>query len=99
MKSSVLVHSEYGKPDQVIKLSTYEIDAPKEKQVLIKVLASPINPADINMLEGKYSIKPELPCVLGSEGVGIIEKIGSEVDSLSIGDRVIMPVSKGPWIG
>jgi trans-2-enoyl-CoA reductase len=61
---------------------------------------APINPADINMLEGKYVIQPELPCVLGNEGVGIITEVGDEVEHLSIGDHVILPFRHTEnWIG
>lgn len=99
MKSNVLLHSEYGDPGRVIQLSTYEIDKPKGKDVLVKVLASPINPADINMLEGKYLVRPDLPAVLGNEGVGIVDAVGDDVSTLKIGDRVIRPFSKDQWIG
>ena len=34
------------------------------------MLAAPIHPADINIIQGSYGIKPEMPHVLGNEGVG-----------------------------
>ena len=40
---------------------------------------APINPSDINTIEGKYPIKPPLPAVPGNEGVGVVREIGSEV--------------------
>ena len=48
-----------------------------------------MNPADINTIEGKYPTKPPLPAIPGNEGVGEIVDIGSSVQDLSIGDRVI----------
>lgn len=34
------------------------------------MLAAPINPSDMNTIQGTYAVKPTLPCVLGNEGVG-----------------------------
>ncbi len=43
------------------------------------MLQAPINPSDINTIEGKYPIKPPLPAVPGNEGVGVVREVGSEV--------------------
>ena len=41
---------------------------------------SPINPSDINTVEGKYPLAPKLPGgVPGHEGVGRVTHVGSEV--------------------
>lgn len=40
---------------------------------------APINPSDINQIEGKYPIKPALPAVAGNEGVGVVRGVGSQV--------------------
>ena len=40
---------------------------------------APINPSDINTIEGKYPLKPELPGVPGHEGVGVVEAVGPKV--------------------
>lgn len=53
------------------------------------MLAAPINPADINMIEGVYSIKPTLPAIGGNEGVGVVEAVGSGVTTLRPGDWVL----------
>lgn len=34
-------------------------------QTLIRILASPIHPADINTIQGVYAVKPALPAVGG----------------------------------
>ena len=67
-------------------------------QVLIKMLAAPINPADINTIEGKYPIKPPLPAVPGSEGVGQVIGKGANVKNIEEGDHVIiLKQSTGTW--
>lgn len=67
-------------------------------QVLIKMIQSPINPADINTIQGVYGVKPNLPFTLGNEGFGSVEKIGSEVKNLKVGDWVIPGTNAwGTW--
>jgi len=64
-------------------------EPPASDQILVKMLAAPINPADFNMIEGVYSIKPSLPAVGGSEGVGEVLALGSNITDLQVGDWVI----------
>ena len=40
---------------------------------------APINPADINQVQGTYGIRPTLPAVPGNEGVGVVKAVGSNV--------------------
>jgi len=58
---------------------------------------SPVNPADINVLQGMYPIRPPLPATGGGEGVAEIIAAGEESD-LQVGDWVVpdMP-SSGTW--
>ena len=59
-----------------------------------------INPADINMLEGRYIVKPELPFVPGNEGVSKIIAVGENVKPSLINQRVIFPFQgKYNWLG
>ena len=44
------------------------------------MLYSPLNPADIALSKGVYGIKPNLPCILGLEGVGKIVECSKEID-------------------
>ncbi|RIB00666.1 chaperonin 10-like protein, partial [Gigaspora rosea] len=64
----------------------------------LKFLASPINPSDINQIEGVYLIKPnfktlgehEKIVVAGNEGVTQVIGIGDKVEDLKVGDWVVM---------
>nr|CAH7755731.1 unnamed protein product [Callosobruchus chinensis] len=94
-----LVYSEYGDPIKVIKQEPEQIQEPKDGEILIRMLASPVNPADINTIQGKYPAKPKsLPSVPGNEGVAKIEKMGAGVKNLSEGDHVV-PLTNhlGTW--
>lgn len=45
-------------------------------KVRVRFLASPVNPADINQVQGVYPIKLPLPAVGGNEMVGEVEEVG-----------------------
>ena len=66
-------------------------------QVLIKVLAAPINPSDVLTLTGVYGMLPPLPAVGGNEGVGVVAEWGPGVSSPAIGQTVLLPVGAGTW--
>ena len=54
-------------PQDVIEAVEFELESPGVGQVLIEVLAAPINPSDVLTLTGEYGILPELPAVGGME--------------------------------
>ncbi|XP_048860528.1 enoyl-[acyl-carrier-protein] reductase, mitochondrial isoform X4 [Brienomyrus brachyistius] len=91
---SALVYRENGAHTDVLRLERLAL-APLDKHcVRLKILAAPVNPADINMLEGTYPVRPPFPAVGGNEGVGEVMEVGSDVTSLSPGDWAI-PVGAG----
>jgi len=59
--------------------------------------AAPINPADINTIEGKYPGHREVPSTPGMEGAGKVAGVGSNVQGLKKGDHVILPHNLGTW--
>uniref|UniRef100_A0A8C4J3A2 Enoyl-[acyl-carrier-protein] reductase, mitochondrial n=1 Tax=Dromaius novaehollandiae TaxID=8790 RepID=A0A8C4J3A2_DRONO len=69
-----------------------------ESDVHVRMLAAPINPADINMIQGTYAILSELPAVGGNEGVGQVVEVGSRVTSVKPGDWVVpADTGLGTW--
>lgn len=94
---SAIVYHEHGDPATVVRVEKQELPEPKADEVRIRVLAAPINPADLNTIEGKYPIRPPMPAVPGIEGAGVIEAVGEEVTNLSIGDQVLLPHGVGTW--
>ena len=88
-----VVYKSTGHPLDVYELapqsSDYGSHTLSPNEVLVKFLAAPINPADINLAEGKYGISVPLPAVGGNEGVARVEKVGSQVKSLRPGHWVI----------
>jgi NADPH:quinone reductase-like Zn-dependent oxidoreductase len=76
-----------GPPREVLRISEKTAPQPKAGEMLIKVLASPVNPSDISFVKGQYGLQPNLPSGAGFEGVGVVEAVGEGV-SLSVGSRV-----------
>lgn len=97
MKSLHLL--EFGKPTAAPQLVETEPPRPQRGQLLVSLEASPINPSDLLLIRGLYGHRPQLPAVLGSEGVGRIAAVGEGVDAGRIGQRVlIIPTLKhGTW--
>ncbi|KAL0129716.1 hypothetical protein PUN28_001761 [Cardiocondyla obscurior] len=91
-----LLYKEYGDPVEVLQITTQAIEQPADDQVSVKWLLSPVNPSDINTIQGKYPSRPSLPAVPGNEGVGEIVAVGSNVQNLHVGDKV---VPNGPNFG
>ena len=87
--------SSYGQPADVIELTESTPSNLLEGEVRVKVLAAPINPADINLIQGNYGIRPELPATPGVEGCG--EIIESLSPNFNLGDKVIFTGHSGSW--
>ncbi|KAL7874451.1 hypothetical protein SRHO_G00054210 [Serrasalmus rhombeus] len=97
-ESTALVYTTHGEPSQVIKLGTLQLPSLGDKSVLVKMLAAPINPSDINMIQGTYAILPDLPAVGGNEGVGQVIEVGSKVKTVKVGNWVIpRDAGLGTW--
>lgn len=69
----------------------------QQGQVLIKVLAAPINPSDVLTLTGQYGMLPPLPAIGGNEGVGVVAELGPGTTSPAVGQTVLLPVGGGTW--
>jgi len=76
-----------GRPPAVEPL---DIEAPRDGEILVRIVASGICHTDINVHERDRSPKP---IVLGHEGAGVVERVGAAVTRFVPGDRVILSVS------
>ena len=93
--SSSTFFASFGQPNEVVRLTALTVQELKPNEVRLKMLYAPINPADINYIQGIYGIKPELPAIPGLEGCG--EVIESRSDKLQTGDLVITINPVGTW--
>jgi len=70
-----VVFEKVGTPYDVLQVQEVPMPEPATGEVRVKMLSSPINPADMLFISGKYRIKPQFPQITGLEGVGIIDKV------------------------
>ena len=94
-------------------MSFPKLPPPRPKSVNIRYILAPINPSDINVVEGVYPAKPEArtnlaesgpgspaePCfIVGNEGLAEVQEIGEGITGLAPGDRVVMvKAQSGTW--
>jgi NADPH2:quinone reductase len=72
----------------VLQKKEFEISEILPTQVLIKNHSIGVNFIDIYFRKGLYPWPQENNLILGCEGAGIIEAVGSDVQNLRVGDRV-----------
>lgn len=107
-KAVTITFSNYGLPNKVLQAVEYELPQPGLDEVTLKLIAAPINPADLNQIEGTFASKPEFSrrfgcseavAVPGNEGVSEVIALGkADSNELSLGDWVIpKTASFGTW--
>lgn len=89
ISAQVIRYDSHGQPLKVLRHDTIELPALTSTSVRVSMLAAPINPADLNQVEGVYPVKPPVPAVGGNEGVGVVVEVGNGVKGLECGDWVI----------
>src|SRR5438477_4857266 len=93
----VIVYERHGKPADVLQIKTEPWPKPAADEAVVEMRAAPINPADLNSVEGKYPGRRELPAVPGFEGAGIVVEVGANVSTIVEGAMVILPHNIGTW--
>lgn len=69
-------------------LEPAKIRAPKDDEVLVKIVATGMCHTDMIVRDQDYPVP--LPLVLGHEGAGIVEKVGPLVKDIAVGDHVVL---------
>lgn len=93
MSKVVRIHT-LGGPE-VLQLDEVELREPGQGEVRLAVEAIGLNRSEAVFRAGGYPVKPQLPSILGYEGVGIIEAMGPDVSGFNVGDRVcVLPNSR-----
>ncbi len=96
-RAKQLIFRQTGIPHEVLEFSNESLvsEAPTGGDVLVRITAAPINPADLNTIEGTYGVKLDLPATPGIEGCGIVE--ATSAAEFAVGDRVIFLRRAGTW--
>ena len=97
MPRTIRIHS-LGGPE-VLQIEDLDLRGPGPGEVRIRVEAVGLNRAEAMYRAGRYPVKPQLPSLIGYEGVGVIEALGPGVEGFSEGDRVcVLPmISQGQY--
>jgi NADPH:quinone reductase-like Zn-dependent oxidoreductase len=88
-----IVYHNYGSPD-VLELREVEKPAAKEDEVLVRVHASSVNPAEWYAMTGLFIARPQMGLFkpkstkLGADFAGVVEAVGSGVTEFKAGDEV-----------
>lgn len=103
------VYEKHGEPADVLRTLAFQIDESNlgPYEIVVRTLASPVNPSDINQIQGVYPLQPgfntdlgsECPVlVCGNEGLFEVTHVGAEVSRLSVGDWCVpSAVNFGTW--
>jgi trans-2-enoyl-CoA reductase len=99
MRKNILaaVYERHGNPADVLHVELRPSPTPAAGEAIVKMLAAPINPADLNQIEGKYPIRAELPATPGFEGAGVVIDLGANATNVTTGALVILPHNVGTW--
>jgi NADPH:quinone reductase-like Zn-dependent oxidoreductase len=85
---AVVLH-EYGGPE-LLKYEDAPRPEPKDNEVLVRVIACGVNPADPLVISGRLAKEfgTHLPLIPGYDVAGVIEKTGAKITKLKVGDAV-----------
>lgn len=87
----------FGDPADVLKLTDVaEPPAPGAGEVAVQVAYSPVNLHDLAFISGQLG-QPRLPLVPGNEGIAHVVSVGRQVDNVSVGGLVVLPLLAGAW--
>lgn len=75
-----------GDARQVLTVGEMEMPKPAAGEVLVKLVASGVNPSDVKSRRGRPLIAPRI--IPHSDGAGIVEAVGDGVDAKRVGERV-----------
>lgn len=74
-----------SRPLQIIEL---DLAPPGDTELLVRIEAAGLCHSDLSVVDGNR-VRP-VPMLLGHEAAGIVERVGSAVDDLAVGQRVVM---------
>lgn len=97
MKAAVF--DQPGPPDEVLTVRDIPTPRPGRGEVLVRMLASSVNPSDLMYVRGNYTVPPKLPATPGFEGVGVVESSGGGLLGRFLKGRrvVVMNDRTGNW--
>jgi glutathione-independent formaldehyde dehydrogenase len=80
-------------PNTVVVENVEDPKIQEETDAVLRLTTAAICGSDLHMYEGRAPVQPGE--VFGHENLGVIEKVGSAVRSIKVGDRVVLPFNIG----
>jgi aryl-alcohol dehydrogenase len=77
-----------NEPQGALQIETLELEAPRAREIRVRLVATGVCHTDISVMGRPFPV-PQ-PIVLGHEGAGVVEAVGSAVSKVKAGDRVVL---------
>lgn len=78
----------FREPGAPLEVREVELDGPGPRDVVVRMVAVGVCGSDLHVVRGEW--RRSVPMILGHEGSGIVESVGSEVVSVQPGDPVVL---------
>jgi NADPH2:quinone reductase len=85
-----------GGPEK-LRIADTDAAAPGRGEVRVRVLATGVSFAEVQMLKHRYPMQPKYPFVPGYDLVGEVTSLGEGVTGVAVGDRVAALLVTGAW--
>ncbi|KAG8530114.1 uncharacterized protein KY384_005596 [Bacidia gigantensis] len=108
-QAKALVYSEHGNPSDALRLHKHSLPPPHSTLLTLRALAAPLNPADINQIQGFYPTPPKdrhfttalgtasPSAIPGNEGVFEVVALGGQAGKGNVGNGE-EGLQKGDWV-
>ncbi|MGQ0701826.1 MAG: zinc-binding dehydrogenase [Gemmatimonadales bacterium] len=83
-----LVLTRLGGPQHLDVLELPSPGPPAQDEVMLRIRCAALNHLDLFLTEGVKGITLSFPHIVGTDGAGVVEVVGSQVSSVRVGDRV-----------
>ncbi len=83
----------FRKPHEPLTIESVEIDKPWGREVLVRTAATGVCHSDLHVVDGVGRWPLDQPIVLGHEGAGVVEAVGTDVTTVRPGDHVVACLS------
>lgn len=90
MKAMVI--TSFGGPE-VFEQQEVNKPTPGKNEILVKIHATSVNPADFGVRQGLFGPVIKLPAILGYDVSGVVEAIGEGVKDFKVGDEVYYAIA------
>ena len=83
----------FRKVHEPLTIEAVDIDKPWGREVLVRTAATGVCHSDLHVVDGQGRFPLDRPIVLGHEGAGVVEAVGTEVTAVKPGDHIVACLS------